>query len=178
MFKLREIFKCASLKFTLYGRKQTNRHTDTSLQCTPTCVWSAHSGLPQWWSENELWVGWQSKASPKPPKTTVLLFEEGGEKDLFSLDTAAKKPPSTKAFASFPHTTFLFLLLPPLLLLLLPLSYHISFFLFLYTSLNLSRFSSLVFPYFFFSPIPPGMFFCLLTLFSPRLFQTYSLPSL
>ena len=44
---------------------------------------------------NFIVFSFQPKASPKPPKKTDLLFEEGEEEDLFSFDIAAKQLPST-----------------------------------------------------------------------------------
>ena len=38
MFSLREIFKCAHLKFTVYGRKQTSKHTHAHVQCSHASV--------------------------------------------------------------------------------------------------------------------------------------------
>ena len=67
------------------------------------------------------WVGSQKQQS-------FCLRREERRICFLSTQLPRSHPPSAKAFAPFPHTTFLFLLLPPLLLLLLPLSYRISFF--------------------------------------------------
>ena len=37
-FELREILKCIRLKFTVYGCKQTDRHTHAHAQCSPASV--------------------------------------------------------------------------------------------------------------------------------------------
>ena len=66
-FSLHEIFKCAHLKFTVYGRKQTDIHTHNFCKCshasvgltqdcsnyifmTCTCMWPVHVYSPTAWN--------------------------------------------------------------------------------------------------------------------------------
>ena len=95
MFKLCEIFKCASFKFTLYGRKQTNRHIQTRLcNALPlVCGVLIQACLKDGLRMSSEWVGSQKPHQSHPKQQSFCLRREERRICFLSTQLPRSHPP-------------------------------------------------------------------------------------